>query len=254
VLAAAGLIVQYGQVQPWYILVAVARYFFVAGLWLRRRFEMPVFDLPPSLTRRMLAGLQMGFLALMLWPIFTPPGTYLAAVLFGLPFLLGFAQDWLYVSGALKPSGPARRTWAPAAALTARLTAVVLVGAPAVLWLSGQTPPGWNPVALSTGLIVAAGLQFAAVGLIGLGAAGRAAALFALILTGLEQLTLGFSLGLGLQVAALIAVLYLGTGPVSIWTPEDFLIYRRAGEKIAPPKPEPTLTPIVRVKSESVAD
>jgi hypothetical protein len=44
----------------------------------------------------------------MLWPIFRPPGTHIAAVIFAVPFLVAFAWDWLVVSGtvawdAIKP-------------------------------------------------------------------------------------------------------------------------------------------------------
>lgn len=104
VLAATLLALQWDQLPPWYLLVAVARYLFVAGQWLRRRLGKPVYDLPPSSSRRTLAGLQMGFLAAALWPVFGPPVTYIAAALFGLPFLAGFGRDWLITSGAVRPS------------------------------------------------------------------------------------------------------------------------------------------------------
>ena len=102
VLVAALLAVSYGQVPAWYLLVGLARILFVAGIWLRRRLGKPVYELAPSASRRAVAGAQMGFLAVVLWPLFSPPGTHLAASLFAVPFLLGFARDWLAVSGVIK--------------------------------------------------------------------------------------------------------------------------------------------------------
>ena len=100
VLIASVLVVQYGQVPAWYLLVGLARYLFLAGIWLRRRLGKPVYALPTSSTRRPLAGAQMGFMAVVMWPVFSPPFTYLAATLFAIPFLIGFARDWLMISGA----------------------------------------------------------------------------------------------------------------------------------------------------------
>ena len=97
VLGAVLLAIQYGQLPAWYITVGMARYLFLAGMWLRQRGGKVNYPLPPSIRRRGLAGLQMGFLAVMLWPIFSPPGTYIAAALFGLPFLISFLFDWLFV-------------------------------------------------------------------------------------------------------------------------------------------------------------
>ena len=105
VLAAALLAVNYGQVPVWYLSVGLARYLFIAGVWLRRRQGLLVNDLPSSLSRRVFAGLQMGFLAAALWPVFSPPGTQIAALLFGFPLLFGFCRDWLYVSGVIRPAG-----------------------------------------------------------------------------------------------------------------------------------------------------
>jgi CDP-diacylglycerol--glycerol-3-phosphate 3-phosphatidyltransferase len=108
VLAATLLVVQYGQAPWWYLLVGLVRYLFVFGLWLRRRLKLPIYDLPPSIRRRAFAGLQMGFLFVMLWPVFTPPATHLAALVFSVPFLGGFLYDWLLVCSGPHP-GPLPR-------------------------------------------------------------------------------------------------------------------------------------------------
>ena len=89
-----------------YLLVSIAYYVFHAGLIWRRKHNKPVFPLPPSRLRRQLAGWQMGLVATCLWPPVPGEISRVVGVLFMIPLLLGFARDWLYVSG--------RRTAAPA--------------------------------------------------------------------------------------------------------------------------------------------
>ncbi|WP_245756886.1 CDP-alcohol phosphatidyltransferase family protein [Halogranum rubrum] len=90
-----------GQVPWWYLSVGVARYVFVAGIRLRRYRGLAVADLPPRTSRRVLAGLQMAFVAVALTPVVSPAAGRVGAALFGGALLAGFARDWLYVSGRL---------------------------------------------------------------------------------------------------------------------------------------------------------
>ena len=106
-LIAVGLAVWYGQLPVWYLLVGLSRYLFSWGIWWRERQGKPLYELPPSRNRRLLAGFQMGFISVILWPLFSPPGTTLAGVLFAAPLLAGFGRDWLVVSGRLAPDFPA---------------------------------------------------------------------------------------------------------------------------------------------------
>jgi CDP-diacylglycerol--glycerol-3-phosphate 3-phosphatidyltransferase len=65
-------------------------------------------DLQPS--RRSLAGFQMGFLAVALWPAVPAPVTLVASYLFGCASLAMFVRDWLYVSCRFLPaSAPSLR-------------------------------------------------------------------------------------------------------------------------------------------------
>ena len=96
ILVASLLAVRYGQVPPWYLAVAFARPLFVVGIWLRKKLGLPIFDLPPSMTRRIFAGMQMGFLAVILLPIFSPPAAHIAALFFGLPSPGGFFSGLVY--------------------------------------------------------------------------------------------------------------------------------------------------------------
>ena len=104
VLIAIILAVQYGSLPAWYLLVASARYLYLTGIYIREKKAYPVYELPPSIRRRAFAGLQMGCVSAMLWPIFTPPGTSVAALFLAIPFLSGFLMDWLYASGVLQAS------------------------------------------------------------------------------------------------------------------------------------------------------
>lgn len=244
VLAASLLVVAYGQAPAWYLIVALARYIFLAGLWLRRRRGQPVYDLPPSFARRALAGVQMGFTAGILWPIFHPPGTHLAAALFTLPFLANFGRDWLYVSGRLRPvgadtasrQGPLSR-WLPVA-----LRVTIGLAAVGPLWariahypdlLASYSAGGmWWLEILLPALI---GLEALVVALVVVGAAGRTAAIVGLGLIGIHQPFVGLPPAHLVLLLAYSAILFLGTGHLSLWKPEEWLINHHAGEKSPPP-------------------
>jgi CDP-diacylglycerol--glycerol-3-phosphate 3-phosphatidyltransferase len=101
ILIAPLLAVLYGQLPVWYLSVSAARYLFVFGTWLRRQRGLPVSDLPPRKSRRLLAGVQMAFLAVVLSPVVSPPVTTIVAVFVAAPFVAGFLRDWLYSSGRL---------------------------------------------------------------------------------------------------------------------------------------------------------
>ncbi|MFC7203887.1 CDP-alcohol phosphatidyltransferase family protein [Haloferax namakaokahaiae] len=102
VASVAGIVL--GQLPWWYLSVGVARYAFVAGLWWRARTGKPTFDLPPRESRRVLAGLQMAFVPLALAPGVADQWIPELAALAAGALLLGFARDWLYVSGRLGES------------------------------------------------------------------------------------------------------------------------------------------------------
>jgi CDP-diacylglycerol--glycerol-3-phosphate 3-phosphatidyltransferase len=203
VFVGASLAIQYGKVPAWYLVIALARYIFLAGVWIRKRQGKPVFELPPSVSRRAFAGVQMGFLAALLWPVFTPPGTSVAALFFAFPFLAGFMRDWLFTTGVLSPVEARQAAWrltllrwAPVALrLGVLITSimVILPRLPAIAsWLSlpgSQASPG------VAGQIIMTVLGIAALLAVVLGAAGRASAILALGLLGIQQFYTGFTLG-----------------------------------------------------------
>lgn len=99
-LVAAALCVRYGQVALPYLAVGLARYAFVCGRAWRHYRGKPVFELPPRRTRRYLYVSQFTFSTVALTPVVAPPLTLPAAV-FGGAFLVGFARDWLSITGRL---------------------------------------------------------------------------------------------------------------------------------------------------------
>jgi CDP-diacylglycerol--glycerol-3-phosphate 3-phosphatidyltransferase len=91
-----------GKLPLWYVAIGLARYLFVLGIAARKRAEKPVRDLDASGLRRLLAGLQMGFLAAALWPQVPQALSLAAAYPFGAATLFMFLRDWLFVSHRLR--------------------------------------------------------------------------------------------------------------------------------------------------------
>jgi len=84
-----------------FLVVGVARYLFVAGIWLRNRRGLPVEGLPPSQLRRVLGGLAMATIWLALLPVSGPAVSRPVALAVSVPFVLNFCRDRLAVSGQL---------------------------------------------------------------------------------------------------------------------------------------------------------
>lgn len=223
VMVAVMLTVKYGQAPFPYLLVGFARYLYLIGLWLHRRWGGVAADLPPSRFRRATSGMQMGFLAVILLPVFAPPATQIAAALFMLPTMVSFARDFLHVTGLRDATAPARPgLWRRAAAWLPLVLRAALIGLLASLILSRVSPGAPLP-----GLVLVAAVAIPA---LLLGITGRLAALAVV-------LAAGFGLRAGLNEWRLWAVLlcaillfFIGTGKYSLWTPEDWLIDHRAGE------------------------
>ena len=240
VLVASTLAVQYAQAPAWYLLVGWARYLFLVGLWLRARLHWPIYELTPNVRRRSFAGLQMGFGFVILWPVFTPPGTYHAAAIFSLPFLAGFLWDWLLVSGTISAGmGKLQHNvkefalrWLP---LGPR-AAVVLLVAPALAarWSGFEfqevASGGFGTIGSKAWALTLAGLETLVAAGILAGAGGRIMAIAGLVVLGIHQIAAPLNGNQIVLVWIYGAVLYAGTGAFSAWKPEEHLIRQRAGE------------------------
>jgi CDP-diacylglycerol--glycerol-3-phosphate 3-phosphatidyltransferase len=98
-LVAPVVAVLWGQLPVWYLSLSAARYLFKLGRGLRRRRGKPVYDIPDSVVRRPLAGVQMAFITAALSPLLSPPATRPLAVIVLAPSLAVFARDYAVVAG-----------------------------------------------------------------------------------------------------------------------------------------------------------
>ncbi len=243
-LVAIAVAIQYGQLPWWYLILGLGRQLFIGGIWLRNRLNKPVYEMTPSENRRLIAGFQMGFMTVILWPIFSPPTTTLACVLFSIPLAGSFIRDWLVVSGVLRPESDSyqrgRRVikqvmenWLP---LGLRLMgAGVAVALLVAAWPTFATWRAYLQVAepfLFRWLLIALSvLSPLAIVFYLLGILGR---LMAVVLVGLAFLDLlanGFNLATnGLLLTCTLWVAQFGSGAFALWTAEEPLLRRRAGE------------------------
>jgi len=244
-LVAVILGVQYGLLPSWYLLLAVSRQLFVAGMTVRRRAGLPNRELPPSDNRRVIAGFQTGFLSVMLWPILTPSLTHLAAYLFAIPLIFSFGRDWLVVSHFVDPASSSyarvRRglklifeQWLP---LIARCGVVVYTAL--LLWQFVVDDRYWQLVqtswsipdgmAIRVLLLVVWGVAALLVGF------GVGARLGALVVMTLAILHVGL-VGLiwqenGWLFVATVIVAHLGSGWASLWQPEERWLHTQYGKQ-----------------------
>ncbi|MCL4835183.1 MAG: CDP-alcohol phosphatidyltransferase family protein [Caldilineaceae bacterium] len=228
-LVAMALAVQYGQLPGIVLLLAAGRPLFLWGMKLRARWGLPNHPMTPSDERRIAAGLLMGFMGIVLWPLFRPPATHIAGAVFGGAVALSFLRDWLVVIGWLQPTSPAYQRWRVwlKRFLFEWLPAVLrLASLPALLWLytslsptaaGGTLPLPLLGLGLLIGLAALLGIiaRLAALGLIGLACA-------TLILRG-ESLEVLVLLGVG------VLLVTLGNGKLALWTPDERFLRRRAG-------------------------
>jgi len=228
-LAGALLAVKYARLPWWFALVGLARYLYVLLLWLRRRHGLPIRELPPSLSRRTIAGLMMGFVNIALWPVLDVRAVTLAGALLAAPLLIGFGRDALVVAGQVDPAGARYRR---ADVLVTRVLSVGLavlrvVGAVAALAFlapSLSASPAGPWMALLAPLAALAGI------LLALGIVPRIAALL-LLVAGAFDLYFGSyrPYHAALLVSAL-PVLIFGPGGWALWQPEAQLFAGRAGK------------------------
>ena len=240
------LAVWYGQLPEWYLLLGLARYLFVFGLWWRARRGLPNLDLPPSVHRRVFAGFQMGFMSAVLWPIVPPAFATIAGTTFAIPTALGFLRDWLLVTGRLDPQdGRYQRVqqwlyqtstqWLPP------IVRLVLASCVAAIFLAlpqAWPPPAWVDLFTGWGLplpgflaIVAVILLLLGGALVLLGTMGRLAAFWLVFPLGFDMVTAGLDWANGVGLATAVYLMLLGTGPLSPWKPEERFLLRRMGER-----------------------
>jgi CDP-diacylglycerol---glycerol-3-phosphate 3-phosphatidyltransferase len=239
------LAVSFGQLPVWYLALGLARYLFLIGLWLRHRLNRPVYEMTPSVHRRIFAGIQMGFLSIVLWPILPRPMAVISGTIFFAATSLSFLRDWLVVSGIIHPTHPAYRQirqslyklFSRRLPLLWRAISVISMIS---IWghLQPRLQPAlwydllaiWevpSPAFFATVLVFIAIL---ATPLIGLGILPRIMAVAILLPIGFDITTRGLHWD---NIGALVSVAFiqlLGAGPYSLWPLEDRYLYLRLGE------------------------
>ena len=214
------LAVLLGKVHASYLLVSVAYYLFVLARARRERLGLPVYPLLPSTLRRTLAGFQMGYVAVVLWPPFAAELTRLAGFAFMLPLLIGFVVDWLVVSGRIDASREATFE------ALARFSDAWLQ--PLLRLLLGTLLLARSMVADAASLSALLGSALAAL-LILSGIGARLGALLLLVLWAMwPPLAVTTPLFLSL-LACTVSVLLLGSGRFSLWQGDDHWVRRHDG-------------------------
>ncbi|MCA9930299.1 MAG: CDP-alcohol phosphatidyltransferase family protein, partial [Anaerolineales bacterium] len=230
------LAVWYRQLPWWYLILGLARYLFVLGIWWRQRRGLPIYDLQPSVHRRIFAGFQMGFMSAVLWPILPPDGATIAGTLFAVPTALGFLRDWLVVNGRLDPTHPtykrtqqwlvtATRRWAPPVLRILLLISMVGMYSTIANWIR---PLPWQLLLQSWG-VPGAPLLAALLGIVGLigllmvsvGAVGRLMSLALVFPIGFDIASQGVNWATGVALGCAICLMLLGTGPGSLWPVDE---------------------------------
>lgn len=236
--------VWYGQLPWWYLLLGSARFFFLAGLWWRERQGLPIYELHPSVHRRLFAGFQMGFMSAVLWPIIPAAVTTIAGTLFAIPTALGFLRDWLVVSGRLDV-GNGRyqkiqrwlvwftRRWLPLALRLLLLICMSILFSTLTNWI---TPLPWKQLLQSWGVPIA-GLITTLLGITGLlgtallltGTMGRLFSLLMVFPIGFDIASQGLTWANGTALGCVVCLMLLGTGFGSLWQPEEKFVLEKLG-------------------------
>ncbi len=214
------LAVWYGQIHWSYLLFSSAWFLFQWGIFRRRQKNLPVYNLAPNITRRAWAGFQMGFIGIVLFPVFTPPFTIVCGIAFMLPVLTGFTIDWLVVSGRINRQNiQAERLFSRGwmfvqSVLQPVLRVLICIN---ILWLTGLSVTGREAIILVVMIMVLIGL------------AGRVAALALIGLAGIYYLSHAFDITAVILTFSLVWILLMGTGKYSVWRGDEDWVNRYDG-------------------------
>ncbi|MGA9476607.1 MAG: CDP-alcohol phosphatidyltransferase family protein, partial [Desulfobacterales bacterium] len=210
-----------------YLAVALAYYVFSAGIRIRRRVGRMVIPLESRPAARLIAGFNMGFVGTALLPIYRPPATTIAAMVFMVPFLAGFLRDWLVVSGRIKTGASQPAPWEEKwqclfrQGLPVILRAVLLLSSLAALektaaFFSGNAE---GPFYIFGSIVRP--IFLLSIVLVSIGVMGRLAALPILLLSGLWISRQGSDPLWCLLMVAAAGLLITGSGNLSLWQPEE---------------------------------
>ena len=219
-LAASVVAVTADQLPPAYLVAGLAYYLFTSGIRIRQFLGKPSGKVGPWQGARIIAGCQMALVAAALLPPIGPPATTLAAWIVMTPLLAGFARDWLIVCGratndCFTSAGWGRwihrlaTCWGP---IGVRIAAVAF----GIVWVaaSGAVHPQGAALMIGVGLMAA-------------GWMGRTAAAGVVWISGgMLASGDGGAWAMSAVFTCALIVLMAGTGPGSLWRPEDRFFFR----------------------------
>lgn len=237
VLVASLLTYHWDRLPAPFIIVGLLYYSFRFLGYVRERQNKPVHPLPYSPYRRIAGGYTVGFFAVVMFPLFEPPATTLAGILFVAPVLLSFGRDGLIMVGLVDAESARYEAVRHRLknALLSDLPLVARVGvAFSISWMLWTTVPMWlaYPIAVPWVWAWVIGLAGVSV-LVVVGWMGRLAAHIALIFLCADLLVRGFSSTTMTALGCIILVMIAGTGKAALWQPEEAVLTRRAGERDA---------------------
>lgn len=243
-LVAPILAIGHDRLPFYYISVGLAYYIFQFGLWHRKKNNRPIIDIEPHPAKRMIAGFQMGLVAVALLPIFPGPAMTVAATIFMIPLLAGFFRDaWVIAdygkSNHLQQTrGDCRMDFELAKLgpvflrIIITATVIFITYDAAVAFAAGKHSVTAAALDASMPLGIPALPILAAAGLmLALGFIARSMALLVSImvsgsLTGWDS---PFSLFVLLSCALILML--TGSGMCSLWQPENNLLLKRHGQR-----------------------
>ncbi len=246
ILLAVALAIHYGRLPAWYLVLALGRPLFLLGLALRRRQGKPERPMTNSDQRRIIAGLNMGFASVVLWPVWGAPATTVAALVFGGPVAASFLRDWFVVTGLLEPhSTNYQRVFRRLHRLVyCRLPLLLrILGLSLGLWILFRSESagrlawkGWGVALAQDGtaapelLLVLGGiLGLLALPMVGLGILSRVGGLLLVALAANDFLATTYAWdNLGLLAIGLL-LLILGNGMWALLPLDDAFVRTRAG-------------------------
>lgn len=216
------LAIGWGKLHESYLLLSVAYYVYQWALQRRRNLGVPIYPTPPNPLRRTLAGFQMGFIAVALWPLLDPVLTRIAGIAFMLPVLFGFVVDWLVVCGTVSAQVINRLAVGSVQYFQPGLRVLALI-----LWFLAT--PTITPLESVTSLSFGSAMLMLGGGFILLGFAGRFGALLLMFWLGWQDNGALNGVSGAALVMTLSWILLLGTGRFSLWQWGDEWLVRYDG-------------------------
>jgi CDP-diacylglycerol---glycerol-3-phosphate 3-phosphatidyltransferase len=217
VLAGSLILVLTSRAPTAFLLVGLMRYLYLGGQWFLRKIHKPIQPLPASPYRRVLAGMVMGFISVGLFPVFSARVISVASIIFMVPFVVGFLQDFLYSIGVLSGDQGIKR---PEGLLYDLYLLILRLAAGGMFAFSPVFPTDFSSFP-----------RFMFVMMVAMGFFPRIGALGIMVFIG-DYLTYSSPDSMYWAAFLLAGISFiLGGGLFAFWSPEDRFLMRRIGDK-----------------------